>query len=526
MTENTMTTPNPPNIVFFMVDQLSACWFEMGLDGVCDMPHFKKLMDQGTYFGNTITSNAVCCPTRATIATGLTTRGHGLLENGYALNPELPTFMRALQDDGYLTGALGKVHFKPHFEAMYPDYKQYGFDVTHITEDGRGGEWNDWVRENYPEHYDNVLATIWPLHIPEFAEHGEYKMDLRSRIKKVRDEFTWATPEFPQNTDWEYVLPFPEEVSQTNWITGHGLEFMRTAVAQNSPFFAHMSYVQPHYPFCCPAEYLQYVDESKIPEPAPAEWLEEGDKAPGYFQRQTPEDISNWKWGRKLYFADLVHLDRQLGKVMDELEQLEILDNTYVVFLSDHGDLLYEHRFWGKEERHYDPCIRVPLLIAGPGLQQGARCDDIVQHEDMCPTILDMVGAQLPPMPRMGNYLKVADEDIRMFSGASLLPYCRGERTEKIREAAYSESYNAIWSINPGDWARTIRNTQFRYTYYPCGDGEQLFDLKNDPQEQKNLAHDPQYADLKQDLKNQLMELIILQDYPKTRRELFALGVH
>ena len=91
--------------------------------------------------------------------------------------------------------------------------------------------------------------------------------------------------------------------------------------------------------------------------------------------------------------------------------------------------------------------------------------------------------------------------------------------------AAYSGSYNAIWSINPGDWAQTIRTNQYRYTIYPQQRG-QLFDLQKDPDEQRNLVADTNYLGIRQELQYQLMELIILQDYPKTQRELFALGAH
>jgi arylsulfatase A-like enzyme len=515
-----------PNIVFFMVDQLSAKWFELGVNGVCDMPNFKKLMDNGTYFNSAISSNPVCMPTRATIATGLTTRGHGLLENGYFLDPALPTFMQALQKADYITGALGKVHYRPHFESMNHDYKQYGFDVTHITEDGRGGEWNDWVRDNHPEHYDDVLSTIWPWHIPDFSAHGEYKENLKDRIQKVRENRKWATEEFPENTDWVYTLPFPEEVSQTNWITGRGLNFIRKSSEVDKPFFAHISYVQPHYPFCCPEKYIQYVNTDLIPEPAGAEWQEENDSQPGYYKRQKEVDMSNWKWGRTVYFADMVHLDRQLGKVMDELEKQKKLDNTYIIFTSDHGDLLYDHHFWGKEERHYDACIRIPLIISGPGLKKGQVVDDPVQHEDICPTILDITSTKLPSLPKLGNYLDKESDELPILPGSSLVPYCKGVEMLRKRNAAYSECYNAIWSDNPGDWARTIRTKEYRYTYYPCGDGEQLFNLQEDPQEQKNLCKDPAYESIRIELKSQLMELIIMQDYPKTRRELFAIGVH
>ena len=110
--------------------------------------------------------------------------------------------------------------------------------------------------------------------------------------------------------------------------------------------------------------------------------------------------------------------------------------------------------------------------------------------------------------------------------GRSLLGLCRGETPATWRDAAYSESYNAIWSITPGDWARTIRTRDFRYTFYAAGNGEQMFDLRTDPDEQHNVVADPAYAAERLALRDRLLELIVMQDYPKTRRELFALGVH
>ena len=129
-------------------------------------------------------------------------------------------------------------------------------------------------------------------------------------------------------------------------------------------------------------------------------------------------------------------------------------------------------------------------------------------------------------MPKTGPYLHAPEEAIPVLPDRSLLPLCRGETVADWRTGAYCESYNAIWSVNPMDWARTIRTRRHRYTFYPCGGGEQLFDLADDPDEQHNLCADPAHADCRRDLRDQLIELIVMQDYPKTRRELFALGVH
>ena len=89
-----------PNIIFFMVDQLAAKWLEAAMDGICDLLNIQRLKSQGASFTNAITSNPVCCAARSTLATGLTARGHGVIENGYQLAPALPTFLRMLQVGG------------------------------------------------------------------------------------------------------------------------------------------------------------------------------------------------------------------------------------------------------------------------------------------------------------------------------------------------------------------------------------------------------------------------------------------
>ena len=512
-----------PSIVFFMVDQLSARWLEAARAGVCPTPNLDRLAADGVGFDRVITSNPVCMAARATLATGLTSRGHGVLENGYELDPSLPTFMQALQRGGWRTGAFGKVHLRPHFAGLYPDCHPYGFDVTRMTEDSRGGEWLEWVRENHPHHFDDVLATVWSVEIPDFERHGPQQENLRERIEKIRASHEWATPEFPENTPGMYPLRFPAEVSQTAWITDGALTFLRQTPAEQ-PLFAHISYVQPHDPSCPPPEYLRRVDTDRIPAPAPAEWVDDP-HAPVYFRDKQPES-GNWRYKRHLYFADICHLDDQIGRIRKVLEETGRLDHTYIVFLSDHGELLFDHGFCGKEERHYDACIRVPLMIAGPGLKAGTVRGEIVQLEDICPTILELTGTSLPPMPKMGPYLSTPAERIPVLPGRSLLPLCRGDAPADWRDAAYCESYNTICSDSPSDWARTIRTDQFRYTRYCSGGGEQMFDLLADPDEQRNLVADPAFATARDELRERLMELMAMQDFPKTRRNLFALGVH
>ncbi len=510
--------------MFFMVDQLSAKWLEAAIENdICDLPNIKALMASGTVFDEALANSPVCCPARATIATGISARGHGVLQNGYRLDPTIPTFMQSLQGAGYHTAAIGKLHFRPHYEKLVHDYKVYGFDETHITEDCRAGEWLDWVRENHPEHFDSVLATIWTMGIEEFGHYGENDENLMERIVKIKKDFKWATEENPRNSHIAYTLPFPKEVGQTAWITAHALDYINST-SKDQPFFVQVSYVQPHGPFGVPAEYLEKVDETKIPRVIEAEWY--GDlNAPTQFKTLKPNIHADQYYTRKCYFADIAYLDEQLGKLVNCLKEKGLYDDTYILFTADHGELLGDHGFYSKGARHYDACIRVPLIVAGPKLAKGQKTKLFAQHQDICPTILEMAGTTLPPMPVREGAPKEKVSQHTLTHGASLLDICKGS-TVPIRQVAYSESYGSIGLLEYSDWARTIRTDKYRYTYYAGDNGEQLFDLETDPDETKNLAYDEAYIDMVKDMKIELLELVISQDWPKPRRDLFRLGVH
>ncbi len=535
--------PNKPNVILFMVDQLSARWLEVARDeGICALPNLDWLRENGTSFTRTFSSNPVCSPTRATIATGLCSRAHGLIMNGYALNPSIPTFMQALQREGWRTGAFGKLHLRPHHESLVHDYHPYGFDVVHGTEDDRAGKWLDWVKEAHPEHYEAALSTAW-RDVPGYDKYGPDGVDLRPAIRAARKRFPRATEAWPKNSRKAYTLPFPEEVSQSSWITARALDFIRDTGVDQS-FFAHISYVAPHGPFCPPAEFMDRVDLENIPAPIPAAWLNDAD-APEYFRKMArvlhggSDDRPAWmkdlaavldsdgrpsslttdlSYERHCYFADITHLDEQLGRVRKALEDSGRLDSTYIIFTSDHG-------FWQKQERHYDGGIRVPLIIAGPGLQANAVCREIAQLEDICPTILEMTGVPLPHV-RFRNFRTGSFDSAPAISGRSLVELCRGQVPDDWREEAYVESFPCFGPGTLGSWSRTVRTSRYRYTFYPDGHGEQLFDLEADPHEQKNLVNDPVHAALHRELKDRLMEQVIRQDYPLPPRDLFLFGIH
>ncbi|MCM3658588.1 sulfatase-like hydrolase/transferase [Agromyces mediolanus] len=513
-----MTRPTAPRtIVLLMVDQLAAKWLELARDGIVELPHFDALQAEGATFRNAFSTNPVCSPSRASIATGLANVSHGVTECGYDLDPEVPTFMRGLQRAGWRTGAFGKLHHVTQLEELAPDYTVYGYDVVANTEDLRAGEWIDWVEREHPEHYEAALSTVWMTMSEDLLDYGPEHVDLRARILAAQERF-------PESTGEAYELPFPAEVSQTAWITDHACAFI--ADGGERDLFAHISYVQPHNPFAPPAEFVDRVEVDAIPEPVPAEWAE---RPIPYFAQERYREPSyaqcDWRRQRQLYFADLAHLDHELGRVRRALAEAGRLEGALFLFTSDHGELLHDQGLVGKWERHYDPCIRVPLVVAAPGAVPGPRAE-LAEHTDLAATVYDWAGVEPPTLPQ---HTRAGERRLPMLHGRSLLPSVLGRTggdsaEASARDAVYIQSNNSHVEARTSSWARTVRTERFRFTYYPDGGGEQLFDLVDDPDEQRNLAADPAWRTTRDELFTRLTELIIAEGFPNSPRELYRIG--
>lgn len=502
-------------IVLVMVDQLAAKWLEVARDhDFVDLPNFAALQSQGVTFTQAFTPNPVCSPARASLATGMPTPSHGLTECGYRLDPTVPTFMHGLQSQGWRTGAFGKLHLVPQIEELIPDYRPYGFDVTHISEDSRAGDWTDWVRDQHPEYYDAALATVWMTMVEDLTEYGPEKEDLRARILAAQERY-------PECTQEAYVLPYPAEVSQTAWITDRAIEFLEDGGERS--LFAHVSYVQPHNPFSPAPEYVERVRADNIPAPAGAEWLD----APIPYYRQDryakpTYDERDWRRDRRLYFADLAHLDHELGRLRETLTRSGRAEDALIIFTSDHGELLHDHGLLGKWERHYDACIRVPLIVSAPGAQAG-RCDALVELTDIATTVYDWSGVAHPSVPLRDNQTR-AIGSADLLSGRSLLPFVTGTGRAEERSHLLIQSNNSHVEASPRSWARTVRTRRYRYSRHFAGGGEQLFDLANDPDELNNLASDPAHETVRTTLLELLTEASVTNAFPGSPRQLYQVG--
>jgi arylsulfatase A-like enzyme len=484
--------PAENDIVVIMFDQLSARWLEKASE-LKLTPHIDRLQSMGTTFPNAFSGTPICMPARSSMVTGMSARQHGVLTNGYVLNPDLPTYMKVLQKHGYSCGGFGKFHLYPEVAKEGIDYRTYGFDVVFKSED-----WEKWSKGGFLE-----------------------------RNSLERPGFFFAIKD--------------EEKTQTAEITRRGLDFIRQA-DEKHPLYAFISYVEPHPPYTPPAGYTERIDIGSLPEAIEPAWAVDRRVPRDLFSgrahwtpyhhynedyRTNPKEF--WLRARQYYFADIVHLDEQVGRILSTLEETGRLDDTYILLTADHGDLLGDHGFCEKGWAHYDACIRIPMAVAGPGLRQGQIREEFVQLEDVFPTMLEM-GGDLPARTygkesirerglfwMEGSQLVIEEEPPPQLPGfpQSMLPLCCGEARKDWRTSAYIESYEGFLGSR---WTRTIRNKRFRYTYFPGG-GEQLFDLERDPDEIANSLDEPAHREIRQQLRDELLERIIAQDYPLTLRD-------
>lgn len=485
-------SPVGRTILLVVVDSLSARWLEAAWDGVVELPNLAALRDGGAVFRRAFTVEPVCTPARASLLTGLRPGAHGARDTGYRLDPGLPTVAGLLRDAGWRTGAFGKLHLAPQLSGEAPDTDGYGFDVAAVSEDSRVGGWLDWVRAAHPAHLEAALSTVWMTDAAAIAADPELSAEIRA-----------ARAMHPEVRGRSYLLPLPAELSQSAWIAERACDFLRAAPAARD-VFAYVGFVQPHDPASPPADCVPRVAVDRIPAPVPAP------DPPHTMGTASPPD-GDWRQDRTYYFADLAHLDDQLGRLRAALRESGRDRDALIVFTADHGDLLHDHGLVGKGEVHYDGAIRVPLVVHGADGARGER-PELVDTTDVAPTLLDWAGVAAPTLP--------------VWPGGDLLPVLPGRSLEGHpgRDAVYVERSAMQADGSLVGWSRTIRTDRYRFTVHLGGRGRRLYDLVDDPDETRDLADDPAHRDVVADLTARLLELVAADAQPVPPRGLYRVG--
>ena len=467
------------NIVFIMADQLAACQLGCYGSGVNSTPVLNRLAAEGMRFERCYATSPICAPNRAVFLTGRSPCVNGIVLNNYALADDMPTYAHVLKAAGYRTGGFGKFHQTP---MQFPEPKNLdflGFDEGRITEDSKW-PWYEWVKKEFPQHAEQALGktwSIWPCYPPH--PDLEKKKQMGDRKPEHKGETPWAPM---------YTSSMPPETHDTSYITNLGIDFMERHLDAHadSPFFCHISYVDPHDPFDPPEPYASMFDPSDMPDPLPAEWLDENiqtladqQKYMGFDKHVLgkPDVIRKL---RALYHGQLRYLDDQIARVISFVKERGLWENTIIVFTTDHGEMLADHGLMTKGYKHYDASIRCPLIVAGGGLPCGVN-PGLVCTLDFYPSFCDWAG--------------ISEEDRPPLEGLSFADVSKQERWDAV-------------SVAIGNMESVVTDDAWRLTRFVDENKGQMFDLSRDPGEQDNLYNDPAHLTKRLELFEKLVAVM------------------
>jgi arylsulfatase A-like enzyme len=454
-----------PNIVFLITDQqrydtISALGFPH-----VDTPNLDRLVAEGVHLTGCYAAAPSCVPARASLFSGYYPHTTGVLNNASSWQKG---WIEDLAAAGYDCVNLGKMHTQPMDAPA-------GFRARKIVENKdrsmakRGRNFVDeWDKAILKEGYEKPG-------LPTYSQLNDYADRLGA--------FEW---------------PLPRELHSDVFVGDMAVDWISNARLE-APYFLQVGFPGPHPPYDpMEEEVAPYLDRDLKIRP-----VADGDlhSQPGAFQRlaakhaagdhdavrhkiDAPEQERHRQ--RAYYLANVTMIDAQIGKIIDALENAGQLDNTIIVFTSDHGDSLGDHGH-SQKWTMYEEVIRLPLVIWGPGhFEATGAVDGLVQHMDVAPTLFDLAGLEFP-------------EGREAVSFATAL---RGEPFEG-REAVYCEQgLDVVFQFS--SFVSMVRTDRWKYVHLLDDDFGQLFDLLNDPDEEINLWNDPAMAGIRRDMHDRL----------------------
>lgn len=516
-----------PNFLFIVTDQHRADHTGFGGNEVLRTPNLDRIAARGTVFTRAIVANPICMPNRSSIATGRLPSVHGTRTNGIPLDWGARTFMRALRERGWHNAQIGKCHlqnmgvFKAGRDALLKDAKP-GEAVQAAWPPG----WDEW--ENQERHkrervvippdfygFDEVDLTVEHSDLAGghyyqwLLEQGVNPKELQGRDK--------ALP-FEAKTRQVWRTRLPVELYPTSYITRRTVEFLeRRAREPQKPWLAFCSYPDPHHPFTPPGRYFDLYDPEKIPLPATFEdphaasvpHLRRMRATRGVAPRALAPFAPSAEQFREMAAAEygmIALIDEGVGAVLEALERSGQAQRTFVIFTSDHGDAFGDHGLMLKGGMHYQGLIRVPLAIAGPGIEP-AVTHSLASSLDLAQTVLELAG--VPAHHGM--------------QGASLVPLLANPHATVRDHVLVEEDQMAdLLGVGRPLRMRTLVTEDSRLTLYDGSDEGELFDLARDPHELDNLWARLDARSRRMELVERLAHVMMGYANPSPKQSFFA----
>ncbi|MDA9100169.1 alkaline phosphatase family protein [Planktomarina sp.] len=473
------------NALWIMVDQLR--WDYLSCYGAkhIDTPNIDWLASRGMTFNKAYVQSPICGPARMSFYTGRYTRSHGATWNGFPLRVGEPTLGDHLREQGVSCTLVGKTHMAPDKDGMArlgidPEstvgkrVSEGGFDVF-VRDDGNNS--SDYPNR-HSEDYDKYLRS--------------YGMDGDNPWEEWAN--TGQRPDGSLCSGWmlensKYPARVPKEHSETAWLTTRGIDFIETQGDQ--PWLCHLSYIKPHWPYLVPAPYNDMYSISDLPpvnrseselatdHPLMQAWT--GMRVCQSFSRDKVREVVG-----PAYMGLIKELDDQLGRLFGYLRESGRMDDTMIVFCSDHGDNLGDH-WLGEKDLFYDCSARIPLIVYDPRSDadstRGMVTDKLVEGIDLLPTFIDAFGGNAIPHILEGRSLKPLLHGIE----CEWRSFCVSEydySTRDARRAVGVDQMDArLVMIFDGRWKLThVENMR-----------PMLFDLDIDPNELNDLGNNPDF---------------------------------
>ena len=428
-----------PNLVYVFADQLRYMSCGYAGDKLAHTPNIDRLAAGGVDFQNCVSMTPVCSAYRASLMTGKYTTSTGMVINELRLSPEHECFGHALTRGGYRTGYIGKWHLWAN-QLGHHDDDRNAFTPPGPYRLGFDGYW-----AGYNFHHRNF--------------NGYYYED---RPEKIR-----------------YRRPGVERPFEPDAQTDMAIDFIKTAAKGDQPFSLFLSYGTPHDPWGwdnVPEEFADMFRKVRFPKP-PNYSAEQDPYADGWGTMGATY-LKNLDQYRQGYYAMTANLDRNLGRLIDTLRTSGELDNTIVVFTSDHGEMFGAH---GRRAKNifYEEAARVPFLVHWPGrIPGGSVSDACLNTPDIMPTVLGLMDL---PVPQAAE--------------GTDLSHCALGQAGPEPEAALLQNTGACAAWRDGYEWRALRDKQFTYAVYRRDGTELLLDNRNDPYQIHNLAADPKHAE-------------------------------
>lgn len=417
-----------PNVLFLMADQHRGDCLSADGHPVVRTPNLDRLASEGVRFRHAYSTTPTCTPARACLLTGMNPWNHGML--GYSrvaerYPVEMPRLMKAA---GYFTMAVGKLHYTPQ-------RNYHGYDLALLDESGRAesidfrSDYRSWFHAQAPNLNPDATGVGW----------NDYKGKA-------------------------YVLP--ERLHPTRWTADVAVSFLESW-QRPGPFFLKVSFARPHSPYDPPQRWMDAYQDAAIPAPAVGGWAARNesrntDRDDLWRGRLAPHEV---RTARQAYYGSVSFVDEQIGRIVSALEKRGWLENTLILYTSDHGDMTGDHHLWRKSYA-YEPSARIPMIVRGPRAGGGRTLDAPVELRDILPSFLDAAGTEIPAR----------------VDGRSLLDAVQGRPWRE-----YIDLEHDICYAPENNW-NALTDGRTKYIFHAFDGREQLFDLTSDPMEKAEIT--------------------------------------